>query len=278
MHIRTFLITLSKERLTFLSIFLFLTGFSHASIFVQVDDSSPTNKSSVYIAEGQTIKLLSNASGSWMKYEPVLHEYDNLKNGAKSIEAIEYNIIPLEEHNFDSILILNNLKPGTYYFGKNLENDTSIITIKPIHLIDENIIQIVVRQSDTYIGFLTEQLNLPFIIPPKYIPNYGHQTDLNIGTDCAELAIYGMRRLGYDIPYVGPQGITKYLKPSDSLHSGTILHFGFQVSILYQDCGIIGQLDSNDLLIHAFEDKVKIETYGESNLWGMECRKYEWMR
>jgi hypothetical protein len=211
-----------------------------------------------------------------VEIKPILQEYDNLKSGAKSIEPSEYTILPIEKHQFDTVFTIDKIKVGTYYFGRVLENNKSFTSTKPIHLIDDNIIQIVVRKSNSYIGFLTEQLNLPFIMPPKVLPKFGHQTDLNIGTDCAELAIYGMRRLGYNIPYVGPKGITKYLNQIDSISSGTILHFGFQVSILYEDRGKIGVLDAEDLLIHAFEDRVKIEPIGDTKLLKMEYKIYQW--
>lgn len=264
------------ERLTFTVIFTFLFNLINATILVKVDSSLLNVQSSIKITEGQIVTLKTLEPGNWVKIAPLLKEYDNLKNGAKSIEPIKYLIIPLGKYQSDTVLTIENIKVGTHYFGKVFENNKSFKSTKPIHLIDENIIQIVVKKNDSYIGFLTEQLNLPFIIPPKVLPKFGHQTDLNIGTDCAELAIYGMRRLGYKIPYEGPKGITKYLIKVDSISSGTILHYGFQVSIIYADLGEIGELDEEDLLIHAFEDKVKIEYLGETKLLGMECKKYRW--
>jgi hypothetical protein len=264
------------ERLTFIVILVFWSNLTNATVLVKVDDSLANVQSSVKIVEGQTITLKTLSSGYWVEIRPLLQEYDNLKSGAKSIEPIEYAILPVEKYQSDTVFTIDNIKVGTYYYGRVLEDNKSFTSTKPIHLIDDNIIQIVVRESSSYIGFLTEQLNLPFIIPPKVLPKFGHQTDLNIGTDCAELAIYGMRRLGYNIPYVGPKGITKYLFQVDSITSGTILHFGFQVSILYEDRGEIGELDSEDLLVHAFEDRVKIEPLGATKLLGMECKKYQW--
>ncbi len=264
------------ERLTFTAIFIFWVNLISATVFVKVDDSFTNHQSTVRVVEGQTVTLKTLEAGNWVKIAPLLKEYDNLKNGAKSIEPIDYVIIPLGKHQSDSTLIIDNIKVGTHYFGRVFENNKSFSSTKPIHLIDDNIIQIVVRKNDSYIGFLTEQLNLPFIIPPKVLPKFGHQTDLNVGVDCAELAIYGMRRLGYNIPYGGPKGITKYLIQVDSISSGTILHFGYQVSIIYADLGKIGELDAEDLIIHAFEDKVKIESLGQTKLLGMECKKYRW--
>lgn len=263
-------------RLIFCVIFFLCNTVLHATVYTKVDDLLPTSQSSIHLLEGQTITLKTDKIGNWVKILPILQEYDNLKNGVKSVEPITYNIVPIENAWNDSILIIDDIKPGTYYFGNFDKISTTIISSKPIHLAYDNIIQLVVREDNSYLGFLTEQLNLPFIIPPKSLSNFGHQTDLNIGTDCAELAIYGKRRLGYDIPYVGPKGITKYLIPVDTISSGTILHFGFQVSILYEDRGKKGELDEDDLLIHAFEDKVKIQPLGDTKLFWIPCKMYQW--
>lgn len=263
-------------RLAYLYILVFWTTIVNAKVSISIDGSHPTMQSSVHILEGQNLTIQSNEYGNWVKISPCLHEYDNLKNGARSIEPIIYNIDPLMDNPSDSILTINDIKAGTYYYGNVNKLSKSIITTKPIHLIHDNIIQIVVRKNNSYIGFLTEQLNLPFIIPPKLLYEFGHQTDLNIGTDCAELAIYGMRRLGYDIPYGGPKGIIKYLAPTDSIFTGTIIHYGFQVSIVYEDRGIKGKLDKEDLLIHAFDDKVKIEKLGDTRLVNKYYKQYRW--
>ena len=70
----------------------------------------------------------------------------------------------------------------------------------------------------------------------------GHQTDLRVCVDCAELAIYGKRRQGFNIPYCGPRGINNYLEEisPDSIFNGCIVHFGDQVDVIYSDEGVKG--------------------------------------
>lgn len=80
------------------------------------------------------------------------------------------------------------------------------------------------------------------------------------------------------MPYIGPKRIHNYLKKTNLLlcGCGTILHFGFQVSVLYSDKGTLGVLDEEDLLIHAFENAVKIQSLGETTLNKRFCQLYEW--
>lgn len=240
---------------------------------IEVNDSIISYKKSIRIKEDDKIRIFSTEKIRWVQFKPELKEYDNLIEKNKKIQPVDYTVDIISDGN---TLELGKLSAGTYYFGKIPENNPSFQTIFPIQREFENIVQIIVREDNTYLGLLTELLNLPFIIPPKYIRSYGHQTDLSIGTDCAELAIYGMRRLGYRIPYCGPKKIYKYLSEVNYVTKGNILHFGFQVSILYEDKGIIGKIDEEDLLIHAYQDCVKIERIGDTKLIRLPFKTYKW--
>ena len=215
----------------------------------------------------------SLSAAAWIRIKAVLKEYDNLKEGADCFADIEYEWRFLSE---DVQIDLSQYNPGTYYFA--LLNDTISIASNPLPLSLQHpqLVQVVIREKDTYLGYLSECLGLPFIIPPKYIGAWGHQADLRIGLDCAALAIYGRRRMGYSIPYCGPKRIYQYLRSSDQLSPGTILHFGFQVSILYKDYPPLGRLNPEDLLIHAYQDKVAIQAIGNTKLWGMTYQMYDW--
>lgn len=232
--------------------------------------------STIFITKNDNLRLFSSKCTYWVFYKPELKEYDNLREGAVYLSKIGYNTVLISGKKTKHI-DFKKLKPGTYYVGI-LPKAKSIqfISSEPINLVNSNIVQVVVRENDTYLGFLTEQLGLPFILPPKMLGVYGHQTDLRIGTDCAELAIYGMRRMGYKIPYCGPRGILNYLDSTSLLTPGTIIHFGYQVSVLYQDCGQIGKLDGQDLVIHAYKNKVTIEKLEDTELLNKEYRLYKW--
>lgn len=185
--------------------------------------------------------------------EPVQKEYDGLPGAA----AIEYRSRPLH----DTIIELDTLQPGTWIFS-SFPIDSAVQDISQMV-----VTFVVVRTGNEYLDYLSELHNVPFTLPPRRLKN-GHQTDLRIGTDCAELAIYGMRRLGHDIPYCGPKNIHKYCTKVDSIQPGDLIHFGDQVSVIYEDNGIKGVFDEKDQLIHARPKGVTIERWIDSEYEG----------
>ncbi|MEQ9405077.1 MAG: hypothetical protein RIM99_15915 [Cyclobacteriaceae bacterium] len=217
--------------------------------------------------------LLSNSEGPWHQIKPIPKEYDNLSSGVKPITDIEYEVLELSK---TQSLNVNELRPGTFHFINGDEFTEYFSSSKPLTSSYPQVIKLIVREEDSYVGYLTEQLGLPFIIPPKTLPGIGHQTDLQIGTDCAELAIYGRRRQGFKIEYGGPRGIRNHLVETNQIFPGLILHFGHQVSILYKDFGKIGQIDDEDLLIHAYQDKVQIQRFGDTDLFGDPYQTMTW--
>jgi len=125
-------------------------------------------------------------------------------------------------------------------------------------------LQIVYREDDSYLGYLSELMRSPFVMYPKLLEE-GHQTDLLIGSDCAEFVIYGRRRLGYDIPYCGPELIYDYLSPQEVPMPGDILHYGSQVSVFYEDRGVIGAVDDEDIVLQSYDYRPYFTTIRDNN-------------
>lgn len=256
-------------------ILFFVTFFqSNAGIQISVNNES-LHKKSIIVTLEDSLELSHQEKVNWVLYEPILREYDNLSEGTNTIHKIEYRskLITTEP----SYRINLSLPPGTYNVGiAKFPKDSTVSSYYPLHISQKDVIQVTIRENDSYVGFLTELVGLPFVIPPKQLGTLGHQTDLRIGTDCAELAIYGKRRMGFNIPYCGPRGLLEYLELTNELKSGTIIHYGYQVSVLYEDRGKIGILDDEDLLIHAYQDRVTIEELGNTELADKEYRLYIW--
>lgn len=244
---------------------------------------------------------------------PVMKGYDNFENVPN--EELKDYIMPIE-YKLKSLNIntISNEKLkkgyGTYYFGINLElflnsNNGEFSTDLFIHKeYEEKIIQVVYRENDTYLGILKELMNTPFVYVPKYLKGL-HQTDERIGSDCAEFAIYGMRRLGYEIPYCGPNNIYKYANEvvssqiyldkndlcklyreesmdlvkvnEEGIQPGDIIHFGEQVSIFYDDKGIVGVLDGEDLLIQSYYNEPEIVSIENSGFYGYPIKVYRFI-
>lgn len=157
------------------------------------------------------------------------------------------------------------------------------------------------RSDDTYLGFLTELFNTPFLLSPRKTPMGFHQTDQRLGSDCAAFAIYGRRRQGHPIPYCGPFRIYDYLNPiSESavmpdsrgiyrdvrgmplligetgLRAGDILHFHSQVSVFACDCKVKGVLDKSDWIMQAHGNSPGFFALAESGYYNRPLMAYRW--
>ncbi len=217
--------------------------------------------------------------GHWYQINPVFKEYDNLVNyQQEEFTPINYTFQKITD---DSILSINlDTLLGNYHFVKmNLANpDSSFSTHLPLSILDSSIHNIYIRKNDSYIGYLTELWNTPFLIPPRKIWGLGNQCDLRIGSDCAEFAIYGKRRQGFDLQYGGPKGIMNYLseiKESD-LKEGDIIHFGYQVSVFYKDVITNGKLDPEDLLIYSYIPTPKIIEFQKTPFFKYPYQLMRW--
>lgn len=258
-------------RLVLFSILMSLVMYSEAKPIEVFINGQPQGKaSSYYLLSEDSIRLQASECTNWVQWLPELKAYYNSNN---KLAPVHYHVKALKRNH--QTLSFPSLAAGTYLFGKSTGKDSFLLESQALHLLDSNIIQVVVRQNDSYLGYLTEMLQTPFILPPKRI-RFGFQTDLHIGTDCAELAIYGRRRMGYPVPYLGPRGIWDYLERADSAFAGAVLHFGFQVSVLFEDRGTIGEIDEEDLLIQAYEHSVHIIPIGETDLWGKAFKLMQW--
>jgi hypothetical protein len=260
---------------------------------------------------------------SWYVVQPQLQEYSNLwsredKNeGYIHVEPVDYERKPIKGAtnclllDFASIVGMNNF--GTYYVAAEVNTKEGTGNqVKPFfseasplnHKYPFKVIQIVYRKDDTYIGYLTELLNTPFIIAPMLTGGDCHETDCRMGSDCAAFAIYGKRRQGYKIPYCGPKWIYKYLTEIkkgalwpkkafgteiyinkddqfvkagiDGITAGDIVHFGEQVSVFYQDSGVKGLLDKDDLLFQCYKDAPHITTIEKSGFYHKPIRVFKW--
>lgn len=131
-----------------------------------------------------------------------------------------------------------------------------------------DLLEVVVRRGDDYVGLLTELLGVPFSLGPVRLAGIGHQTDRRLAADCVALVIYGRRRLGEHVPYVAPPLLRERLERIGSapslvdeagavadvghVRAGDVLHFGFQTAVLSRDGPPVGRLDGDDLVIHTY--------------------------
>jgi hypothetical protein len=223
----------------------------------------PNDKSPLYtIADAKNTQVFKFVGGEaiiespydnpkWFYSIPLPLDYDNTQCArSPCIQQIKYREIELSglagkrTIHLDKIPQLNRL--GTHNIVIKAQNKLS-------HL------QIIVRRDDTYVGYLTELIGVPFVYAPT-LTTGGHQTDQRLGADCVALLIYGKLRQGYAIPYVAPPKLYDYtIKLGDSKHlsdiaiaEGDILHFGFQTAVISVDNPPRNILSDNDMVIHTF--------------------------
>lgn len=260
---------------------------------------------------------------SWYQIRPKLKEYSNLwKQGYPDmgdihIEPIDYEIVPLTGFRGQDTIDLSTAVPsgetGTFYLGVEVGDVSEPFSSpsgvfsesSPLHLkYRYRVIQVVRRKDDSYLGYLTELFETPFIIGPRMTDQGVHETDARMGSDCAAFAIYGKRRQGYRVPYCGPLGIHRYLSVIESeslrpvplehteiyvtpdkrqvrtgdggLQPGDIVHFGEQVSVFYSDAGIKGVLDKDDLLLQCYGSRPTLTTLEDSGFYHLPLRIYRW--
>jgi len=138
-----------------------------------------------------------------------------------------------------------------------------------------NIHTVAYRKDDTYLGYLYELFNTPYIYGSKGIKG-GHQSDLLVGSDCADFTVYGKRRQkGKDkFPYTYTGGLYKYASkrwpvtldpngvyldrkgkpltfgPDSEIRPGDLFNFeNGHVGVLAADDGD-GKLDTGDFIMH----------------------------
>lgn len=110
------------------------------------------------------------------------------------------------------------------------------------------------RRDDTLIGYASELLNTPYIFGSAG-PDGRNQSDLLIGSDCADLVIYGRRRMGRAASYTSSYELDRQALPLQKgarPREGDVLHFpgARHVGILFRDNEPRGVIDPGDLLLH----------------------------
>lgn len=287
----------------------------------RVNGGSERSVPVVFVRLGDTVSLtcetvrngkpapLSEASIQWREIQPVLRSgYDNMRG---TMDSVAYRSGGNLGAQATIHLKFSPDQCGTHYYtvsgttaGKPISGLPAIRfqTAEPLQrAFAGHVVQVVCRPDDSYLGYLRELMGTPFIMGPGVTKSGFHQTDQRVGSDCAELAIYGRRRMGFPVPYCGPSGIVRYLKeivPSEvsanangiyldaqgrpitvgagGIKPGDILHFGAQVSVFYQDRGVRGKLDAADLLLESWGSTPHVTTIRQCGFYQFPVHPMRW--
>jgi hypothetical protein len=124
---------------------------------------------------------------------------------------------------------------------------------------------------------ILEQFGLPYLFGSGEMRD-GTSTgpETGWGADCANFAVYALRRQGRRVAWSNPRQLRKYLEPlaknaeagaprfSDQhIAEGLIIHFGNHVAVVMEDRPPTGTLDQGDLVAHQLEGTPEMLSLGE---------------
>ena len=147
----------------------------------------------------------------------------------------------------------------------------------------DDVHRVSLRHDDSYLGMMEEMYGQPYIWASAGSTDRTHQSERLEGSDCADLMVYGARRLGLDVPY-GYTGslpgrtrtLAKGALAADGVYRdargqalpftgvGDLVLFPRHVGALAEDHGVPGVLDQDDVMVHTLFDSPKRQRIAES--------------
>ncbi|MCC6336003.1 MAG: hypothetical protein IT380_18695 [Myxococcales bacterium] len=254
---------------------LVVCGTPSVALRASVDGKQPV-AGWAYVRSGQQVRLHARVTGGevkevrWFKVEPKVGALDNT-TPSFHFEPVRYaeTAIPACDGALECPAELTpTLLPrvealpgvGTMAFkvrvtladGRTVE--TPGLEATKWGGLTKDVFRVVVRRDETLLGYAAELINTPYIFGSAG-PDGRNQSDLLIGSDCADLIVYGRRRAGKSTEYTSSYGMEQLappLKPGTPIRAGDVVHFPNtrHVALLYEDRAPLGVLDLGDLILH----------------------------
>lgn len=161
--------------------------------------------------------------------------------------------------------------------------------------LSDAVARVSIRRDDTYLGFLTEMYGQPYVWASAGMSDKSHQSERLEGSDCADLMVYGVRRMGKAISYTWTGGLSKVTKllaagtrdergvyrdrdgrPLPFTQIGDLVLFPRHVGALSVDKGTKGVLDDQDIMMHTLFDSPKEQPIADSGYaqYAIEVRRF----
>ncbi len=239
-------------------------------------DEAPAKAGWAYVKRGQRVTLVARPAGGepvdveWFQLEPTVEALDNTSpsfhfepvryqanelpgcRGQRTCAAsVRPTVLPVTEGLEDvgtmAFQVQVTFKDGSTARSPGLEATVS-------GGLSSEVMRVVVRLDDTLLGYATELFNTPYIFGSAGADGK-NQSDLLIGSDCADLAVYARRRMGFSAAYTNSYSIDRQAPPLGKqvpVQAGDVLHFpsSRHVALLYRDNVPLGVLDETDLILH----------------------------
>ncbi|MDB9741216.1 CapA family protein [Akkermansiaceae bacterium] len=130
-----------------------------------------------------------------------------------------------------------------------------------------SVMEIRVRKNEGFLGSLEEQFHSPYVFGIGMMKDHHTSTTSStstttgpetlVGNDCANFLVYGWRQQGITLPWCNPKQLKSHLTVVDpksitneQIQQGLVIHLGSHVAAMWEDLGIIGEVDDQDLVIH----------------------------
>ena len=258
------------------------------------------------LARGPRIDL------AWSRIEPTSANTSNTASGTFRFEPIEYALTSIEGTT-NRASIAANVRPtlitdygdgvGTMRYQLAVTQGDRTLTTPGIEarrgrgsggLIDA-VTRVTIRRDDSYLGYLTEMYGQPYVWASAGLSDKNHQSERLEGSDCADLMVYGARRMGKQIKYTwtgGLPSVTKLIaagtRDDDGVYrddkgkalpfpqAGDLVLFPRHVGALAADKGTKGVLDDQDLMLHTLFDAPKEQPIKDSGYaqYRVEIRRF----
>jgi hypothetical protein len=249
---------------------------------------------------------------AWSRVEPTTANLSNTVSGKFRFEPIAYGISAITDTaNRGSITadVRPTLTPdhgdgvGTMRYQLAVTQDGRTLTTPGSEArrgrgaggLTDAVMRVTIRRDDSYLGFLTEMYGQPYVWASAGLSDTTHQSERLEGSDCADLMVYGARRMGTKVPYTWTGGLPKVTqllgagarddkgiyrdKHGAALpftKTGDLVLFPRHVGALFADNGTKGVLDDQDLIIHTLFDSPKEQKIADSGYahYAIEVRRF----
>jgi hypothetical protein len=238
---------------------------------------------------------------AWQRIEPTTASMSNTQSGAFKFEPIEYRVTTIDDSANQTSLVADVRPTLTTDHGDGVGTMRYQLVVTQGDITHQSpgidarrgrgsggltdaVTRVTIRRDDTFLGYLTEMYGQPYIWASAGLSDKSHESEHLEGSDCADLMVYGARRMGKNVAYTwtgGLPSITKLVagsgtrgedgvyrdsagKPLPFTAVGDLVLFPRHVGALAQDRGTLGVLDDQDLMLHTLFDSPKEQAIADS--------------
>lgn len=234
---------------------------------------------------------------AWSRIEPAAANTSNTQSGGFRFEAIDYRVTAIaspDSPEGHGASLVADVRPtltvdhgggvGTMRYQLAATQGERALTSPGIDSrrgpgsggLTDAVTRVTIRRDDSFLGYLTEMYGQPYVWASAGRTDASHQSEHLEGSDCADLMVYGARRMGKHIGYTWTGGlpkVTKLLaagsrgddgiyrnkagKPLPYTQDGDLVLFTRHVGALAGDHGTQGVLDDADVVLHTLFDSPK---------------------